>query len=388
VRIRQECPRIRVVKNDSTAPIEDYIGEVLPWAHGHQIKGMSEYVRAILERQTGIQAELVRGIGNQEAAVKRLSRLNHNERLDPQKMAEGVMKQVIKQIPKKGKVRMTIDWTIEGDQYLLVVSLVIGRRAPPMYWRAYQESVLKGRTKRYEQAVIKRVLSYVRKHIGRRKLKITVTADRGFVDVELCDLFEEFGVEYILRAKASTKVFFNGEWRQLQSLGFVTNSKRRNLGKVNYCESNPHQVYASLSRVKNEKGEWEVWYLISNQPLSASQMADEYACRFGCEEGFRDAKWLLGFSQARIKDIRAWSRFFALFALAMLILLSLAVKVLLKDPIQAQSLLRRVASRRKGRCELSLINAMLKLLQQLPSLLNHLDHNTKLDLEADFLYVS
>jgi hypothetical protein len=376
------------VKNDSTAPIEKYIAKVIPWAHGHQIKGISEYVRAILERQTGIQAELVRGIGKQEAALKRLTRLNHNERIDPHKLAEGVMEQALQQLPKKGKVRLAIDWTIEGDQYLLVVSLVIGRRATPLYWRAYQVSVLKGRMKVYELAVIKRVLAHIRKHIGRRKLKVTVTADRGFVDVDLCNVLEDFGVEYILRAKASTKLLLKGEWLQFQNLSFTTNSKRRNLGKISYCASSPHRVYASLSRVKNEKGQWEVWYLISNRPLSASQMADEYARRFGCEEGFRDAKCLLGFSKARIKDIKAWSRFFALFALAMLILLSLAVKVLLKDHSKAKSLLRRITSRRKNRCELSILNAMLKLLQQLPDLLRFLDPSTKLDLDAALPYVS
>jgi hypothetical protein len=38
---------------------------------------------------------------------------------------------------------------------LLVVSLIIGRRAMPIFWRAYEQSVLKGRMKRYELAVIK-----------------------------------------------------------------------------------------------------------------------------------------------------------------------------------------------------------------------------------------
>jgi hypothetical protein len=51
------------MKTDSNAPIVGYIARVIPWAHGHQIKAISEYVRAILERQTGVQAELVRGRG-------------------------------------------------------------------------------------------------------------------------------------------------------------------------------------------------------------------------------------------------------------------------------------------------------------------------------------
>jgi hypothetical protein len=58
--------------------------------------------------------------------------------------------------------------------------------------------------------------------------------------------------------------------------------------------------------------------LLSNRPRRAQATAAEYARRFGCEEGFRDAKWELGFAQARIPDIHAWARLFALFALALL----------------------------------------------------------------------
>ncbi len=209
----------------------------LPWAHGHQINGMSDFIVAILERQTGNQAELARGMGNQEAAVKRLSRLNHNERLDPRDLAQAVLEQALRQIPSRGKVRVAIDWTIEDDQHLLVVSLVIKGRAVPIFWRAYAASVLKGRMKVYEMAIIKRVLWCMRGRIGRRRL--IVTADRGFADVELCDVLDSFGVEYVLRTKASTKVLVDGEWQQLQRLAFVTNARRRNLGRVRYCQSNP-----------------------------------------------------------------------------------------------------------------------------------------------------
>jgi transcription initiation factor IIE alpha subunit len=68
-------------QDTETTRLIDYIAEVLPWAHGHQLKGITTFVGAIIEKQTGTQAELARGLGNQEAAVKRLSRLLHNERL-------------------------------------------------------------------------------------------------------------------------------------------------------------------------------------------------------------------------------------------------------------------------------------------------------------------
>ena len=48
---------------DDTAPIREYIEAMLFWAHGHQIKGLTDYVFAILDRQTGNQADLVRELG-------------------------------------------------------------------------------------------------------------------------------------------------------------------------------------------------------------------------------------------------------------------------------------------------------------------------------------
>ena len=145
-------------KYSHSTRLNDYIAFMLPWAHGHQLKAIGDYVAAIIEQQTACQAQLARYFGNQEAAVKRLSRLLHNERLDPRLLADAVLLQALHQLPKHGKVRLAIDWTIEADQHLLVVSLVVGRRAVPIYWRAYAACVLQGRMKRYELAVIRRVV--------------------------------------------------------------------------------------------------------------------------------------------------------------------------------------------------------------------------------------
>ena len=360
--------------------------KMLPRAHGHQISGISAFVEAIIDRQTGNQAELARGMDNQEAAVKRLQRLIHNERLDPRMLANAALLQALSQLPKTGRVRVAIDWTIEDDQHLLTLSLVIKGRAIPIFWRAYRASVLKGRMKVYEMAIIKRALSRLRRSIGARRL--IVTADRGFADVALCDVLEVYQCEYVLRVKSTTKVALNGHWQALGGLTFTTNARRRTLGCVNYCQSSPRRLYCGMSRVRNDNGGWDVWYLISNRCRSAAQLAGEYARRFGCEEGFRDSKRLLGFADAHIKDIQAWSRFFALFVFALLILMTLAVVILLRDPNYTAALLRRIASRRRGRCELSLVNAMMRLIQLDYSLFDHLSPYTLLDLEAAFPKVS
>ena len=376
-----------MITNDSqTTRLTEYIKELLPWAHGHQVKALATFVAAIIDKQTGNQAALARSCGNQEAATKRLSRLVHNERLSPHDLADAVLEQSLRQLPRTGKVRLAIDWTIEGTQYLLVASLITSGRALPIYWRAYDQAVLKGRMRRYEMAVIKRVLGRVRRRIGRRRLR--VTADRGFADVDLCDVLEVFDCAYIIRVKCSTKVYVDGEWRQLQTLWFMGNARQRNLGRIRYCASSPHRLWVGMSRTRNEAGEWEVWYLLSNKIGRAGQMAAEYGRRFGCEQGFRDAKRRLGFAEARVREITAWSRFFALFVIALLVVATLATKLLLKGGRQAQDLLRRVATRRRGRCELSVVSAVLSLLGQDRSLYEYLSGRTKLNLEGNLANVS
>jgi hypothetical protein len=67
------------------ALIVDYLRDLLLWAHGYQIKSIATFVVAIIEKQTGNQVELARTLGNHEAAVKRLSRLIHNDRLKPRR---------------------------------------------------------------------------------------------------------------------------------------------------------------------------------------------------------------------------------------------------------------------------------------------------------------
>jgi hypothetical protein len=283
-------------------------------------------------------------------------------------------------------VRLAIDWTIEGYQHLLVVSLVTGGRAVPLYWRAYAATALKGRMRRYEQAVIRRAITRVQREIGRRRL--LVTADRGFADVALVEVLTELGVEFIIRVKGSTKVYFQGQWRNLHTLHFMGNARQRNLGCRAYCESAPHRLWVTMSRARDRNGQWETWYLIANRPRRAHATAAEYARRFGCEQGFRDAKWELGFAQARIKDIHAWSRLFALFAVALLVVVSLAVKLLVPGGAAAAALLRRVASRRRGRWDLSLVSAMVRLLQENKSLFAHLSPHIKFNLDARLVYVS
>ena len=255
-----------------------------------------------------------------------------------------------------------------------------------MYWRAYDASVLKGRMKRYELAVIRRAVGRVARAVGSRR--IIVTADRGFADVALFTLLNQLGVTFIIRVQAGTHVAFQGKWRKLGQLRFRGNERHRSFGALSSCESCPQRLWVSKSRARDTKGNWGIWHLVSNRPYAAPAAANEYGRRFGCEEGFRDAKWWRGFAKARMAQIKAWSRMFALFAIALLVMTSLGSTLLLTQGPRAKALLRRVVSRRRGRCELGLVSVMVSLLQQDKTLYNALCPHVKLKLEATLANVS
>lgn len=103
-----------------------------------------------------------------------------------------------------------------------------------------------------------------------------------------------------------------------------------------------------------------------------------YAHRPGCEAGVREAKWWWGLAQARSQQRRAWARLLALVAIALLVVVSLATRLLLRRDRYASTLLRRVPSRRRGRCALRLVRAMVSLLHQEPGLDDHLAPRIKL----------
>lgn len=260
---------------------------MLPAAHGHQQKAVFDFVTALISVQSCCQAKLARFFGNQEAALKRLARFLRNERLDMQQLALSTARAIVSQLPLSGPVRIAIDWTIEDKQHLLVASLMVGRRAVPLFWRAYAEQELKDRRSSYEREFVRTLVRELLFDVSVRRL--IVTADRGFADVEFFDLLNDLGVSFVIRCKGSVKVLCEDGWRKLHSLRLKGNTRRRRLGRLFYCESDPRRQYVTQCRARDREGRWGIWHLVSNRPLSPFVMMREYARRFGCEEGFRDA---------------------------------------------------------------------------------------------------
>jgi len=369
-----------MTQHSLTTRLDYYINTMLPETHGHQRKAFRDFVAALLVVRTCCQATLARYFANFEAASRRLTRWLHNPRVEPQAQARAHAQAVVGQLPVSGRVRIALDWTTEDQQHLLVASLVVGRRAVPLYWEAYTTGELKGQQRALEQAFLRQVVEQEVASVARERL--LVTADRGFCDGELLAELARLQVPLVLRLPAHVTVCLDQQWQKLGSLHLKGTSRRRALGRLWCLRSNPQRCGVAQARARNKKGRWEYWHLVSHRPLSALTMAHEYAHRFSCEEGFRAAKRGLGFATARIAEVQAWARMFALVAATLLILTQLGT-YLLRHP-QRQTWLRQVRSRRRARSELSVIAVVCHLLDHVTALWTLLTPHTKLNLEAAF----
>src|SRR5215218_8643318 len=131
-----------MTRHSLTTRLREYISLVLPDAHGHQQKAVSDFVLALTSVQSCRQATLARFFDNFEAASKRLSRLLHNTRLGTEELALAHARALVQQLPEACAVRLSLDWTSEDTQHLLVANVRVGNRAVPLYWRAYQDAEL------------------------------------------------------------------------------------------------------------------------------------------------------------------------------------------------------------------------------------------------------
>jgi hypothetical protein len=358
--------------------LDHYINTLLPETHGHQRKAFRDFLAALLMVRTCCQATLARYFPNFEAASRRLTRWLHNARLEPQAQARAHAHAVVAQLPLVGLVRIALDWTTEDRQHLLVASLLVGRRAVPLYWEAYTTAELKGAQRALEHGFVAELCEQLLGGLPRDR--VLLTADRGFCEGKLLARLEALRVPFVFRLPAHVTVYQDQQWCKLGSLTMHGSTRRRALGHLWVMRTQPRRYWVAQARARNKKGRWEYWHLVSNRPLTAFTMAHEYARRFGCEEGFRDAKRELGFAAARIAEIEAWARMFALVAAALLILTQLGTALLL-HPQRAQWL-RQVSSRRRARTELSLLVVVCHLLEQMATFVELLTPHTKLNLDA------
>jgi len=90
-------------------------------------------------------------------------------------------------------------------------------------------------------------------------------------------------VRFVSRGTGCVKVCRRGRWVKLNRLGFAGNARHHGLGHIQYCQRSPCRLWITMSRARDRRRQWGIWYLVSNRGLPARRAAAEYARRGCCE---------------------------------------------------------------------------------------------------------
>lgn len=220
---------------------------------------------------------------NGKHAVKQVDRLLSNAGVDVEELTDSW---VAFAIADAKEVWVNVDWTEfdSDDQSTLMASLQVGRgRALPLVWKTEVKSKLAGR----KWACLEALLDRLRRAIP-ADVRVWIVADREFGAVNVYDMLDARGFDYLLRFRADIHVtdpkgttMTAREWslgvgRPRSIIGARVTEAGRRVGKV---------------IVVRDAGMKDHWCLAcSREDLPPGTAKRRYGLRFECEESFRDLK--------------------------------------------------------------------------------------------------
>lgn len=221
-----------------------------------------------------------------ESRRRNLQRFLSLPPLQPKAMWFPIVTQWLKQQYGRGKqLQVAIDRTAWQDHNLLMVSLIHGKRAIPLYWRLLDKQ---GQSNLDEQkSVIAPVLRLLHGY------RLVLLGDREFHSIALAAWCVRQRIDFVFRLPKSTtvKTNENADFARLDLLNQVPGTtqfqvqiqvtQKHGFGKHNLAIRWKRQYRANKAN--------EVWYLLTN--LKTVEMALKfYALRFRIEGMFKDFK--------------------------------------------------------------------------------------------------
>lgn len=213
-----------------------------------------------------------------------------------------------------GYVVLAVDRTQWQGRNILMVSIVWGTHALPVYWELLNKSGSSGlqRQKRVLKPAIKLLKPY----------RVLVLADREFHSPKLAMCLSQWKVDFALRQRKSAYIQTDGlEYQPLKDMGFEPTMKGFFEGI--YCGKTepmgPFNLAFYWKRKYRGKGGKEPWYILTSLP-TLKQALKLYRCRWGIEMMFKDCKsGGYNLESTKVNDVR-----FLALVLLMVIAYSLA----------------------------------------------------------------
>ena len=180
---------------------------------------------------------------------------------------------------------LAIDRTAWKGRNILMVSVVWGTHALPVYWERLGQagnSDLKA-----QQRLLKAALSVFKSY------PVLVLGDRGFHSPKLADWLDQRGVSFALRQKKNFhfKAKSGTDCHVLKDVGFKPGQSRFYAGIL--CNKGDGIGSFNLAvywkRKYRQTGPKEPWYILTNLP-TLNQALAVYRCRWGIEQLFKDCQ--------------------------------------------------------------------------------------------------
>lgn len=235
-----------------------------------------------------------------------------------------------------GKLLVVIDRTQWRTRNLMVVSLVWGKHALPVYWE------LMGQKGSSNLSFQKKVLQPVLKLI--KPYPVIVIGDREFHSAHLGIWLRERGVDFILRQKKSSCIQQEGtEYQALKQMGFQPGEAHffQKISCNKEFQLSGFNLAVRWKRKYREKHHEQPWYLLTSLP-SLKQTLAVYRARWGIETMFKDCK-MGGYNleQTRVNSTR-------LLSLVLLVAFAYALSTFIGYSVQSTPLSTYVTTTEKN----------------------------------------
>jgi hypothetical protein len=214
---------------------------------------------------------------------------------------------------------VALDWTdFDDDDHMTLAAYLVTShgRATPLTWKTVDKKTLKGKQKKYEFQLVKRLADAIPDGVH-----VTLLADRGFADVRFFEHVQNQGWDYVIRLRGNILVETK-DGRVLPASARVQRAGRA--GKLPDVRLTNKRVPIAAVVTKRKPGTKEPWCIATSRGADkASEVIDLYRKRFSIEETFRDQKDLrfgLGLRATHIRDAARRDRLLLLTAIAQALL--------------------------------------------------------------------
>jgi len=191
---------------------------------------------------------------------------------------------LLTQIRPGTQIIVPLDRTQWKQNNLFVVSVILDKRAWPIYWQFLSHTGSSNLAQ--QQALLRPVLRLLKNY------EIVVVGDREFRSVELAHWLKQKKVYFALRQKQGSYIKPRGqEYKKLSELGLVPGMKIFLTG-INLTKKKGFGQFSLAAYWKRKyrgKSQDEGWYILTNLK-SLEAAINVYKARSGIEAMFRDCK--------------------------------------------------------------------------------------------------